>query len=442
MLFSKAFEMYEKELTAAVKQIRKQDKNDELVLLFEWLDLLHSSYPILTEREKSYREKTDAAMKAYLERENRASVDGKYKPIIRFFQEAMQKDDLILPRMVELRQENRYKTSKIVSGTKYIKRLARAERNTGKSYEDLYRERLQSFLERMDRTAQEAFWNTAEFKAMHNALKACAPSDPGKGQAEIRGGLKNLTQRVRAYLGKKSLDPFTQRGKDRLELARQLLNASQELLFEYEASAAMKKIEKDIVDGKPGHLALIDEKIDLCKEQLRKHLEEKSGERDLHSILDTDEFIRLFSRLEYLRVQRKNIEQGLLLPREIIILGTHQEDRGMDQEISPVLLQIETKEQLLALINSKEPVLRQKENGDWVSPAQQELEAFFQNIEPVSMRQEPGQGGQQAEEILIPLLEIRPEEELLPQQNVIDQDAQEERELLELLSAPRLKEEE
>lgn len=95
-------------------------------------------------------------------------------------------------------------------------------------------ERLSRIAETMDRYAREANWNSAEFKAMHNALKQLRGSTDQLALQELCGEVEKNTA---DYIGMKKGVPTTQRGKDRLDLARELREV-------------MGDIRKDIIDSR------------------------------------------------------------------------------------------------------------------------------------------------------------------------------------------------
>ncbi|MDO4732672.1 MAG: hypothetical protein Q4B50_04060, partial [Bacillota bacterium] len=220
-----------------------------------------------------------------------------------------------------LEEEN----SSPISRLEALEKQTRSKQVEGKEYSQVFSgSGLDTLSAQLNASAKSAFRNSPEFQEMHKAMQACAPDQmKDLSPAEIHERLNNLSQKANEYLGKKSDRPSTQKGRERVELAQQILNASQEMEESYFAQSGVEGPERlnNLLNFKPKVTRKASVEKDAQQNWNKLIAEEKNLEtkllrtmlmgqppRSLDSLKKDDQFCEDLSRMEYLRILKIGVQ--------------------------------------------------------------------------------------------------------------------------------------
>ncbi|MDO4733410.1 MAG: hypothetical protein Q4B50_07860 [Bacillota bacterium] len=212
-----------------------------------------------------------------------------------------------------------------------LEMLVRGSRAKEKNYDDIFSTKLQSLSQKLQESAEAALYNSAEFKEMHAAMQACSPEEmQALSPAEKHSRLDALTQKAASYLSKKSVVPKSQRGRERVELAQDILSAAMDLKGGYWLNASEGKENQQELNemlnmgGDPSQKMAKNEKNELFYTLSSKEYNAYMGvtrcltllengtfgnEKEyLKAVQKDDELCTELAKMEYMRILKQGVD--------------------------------------------------------------------------------------------------------------------------------------
>ncbi|MDO4733413.1 MAG: hypothetical protein Q4B50_07875, partial [Bacillota bacterium] len=198
-------------------------------------------------------------------------------PIVQVLHRALKKQGEQLERMQQLQQqEELYGESLNLRELSVQARAKKGEEEAKLLNADaqlFFTNKFGSLLQEMESSAATVLWNSREYKKMLTALRNLSPKkDENFYVQNFLLDARELMQATQEYIREKSVSPITQNGKIRLDLARRLLDTTQEL--ESSLSGRIEKREQEKEKQYKQRLKLL---ITDKKKALKSHLQENPG---------------------------------------------------------------------------------------------------------------------------------------------------------------------